>query len=272
MYPDIERMCDELNSLSSIPEVDYKKKGLTNVHRTAAQLCRKVYDVYLTSCEAYVDHPGTDFQCCMTKEGDRLFVSVRGSDAKQDWKNNFQCSLTEYPIGSGRMLHSGFLLQWFSVRHEAMSKLDSMLSKHKHNVGSVTFCGHSAGVLSLLFSLEFVSIKGSGEHSAIKVDAVTFGAPRIGNSLFKEHLEASVPVTRIVLDRDIVTKAPFWGGYTHVGTPVQMRNREIIHRDLSCWEGVLCFVRGVLWDQELGIKDHDIGRYCAQIDNHLLTE
>lgn len=243
--------------------------GLTSVHRTAAHLCRDVYDdAHLASCEEYVDHPATDFQCSMTVDGDRLFVAVRGTEKKQDWKNNVHCSLTEYPEGSGRKVHNGYLLQWLSVKEEVMPKIDAMIEKH--NIKKVTFCGHSAGAVVVLVALHFAErSKSIGEPTDIDADVVTFGSPRLGNAAFKKHFEENISCIRTVLDRDIVTRVPFWGGYEHVGKPVQIRDGEVLDRDTSNWEAAKWLARGIVADHEVGVSDHSMQRYCSYIENLL---
>lgn len=244
------------------------KHGLTKVHQSAARLCRDVYDnKYMVSCESYVDHPPTDFQCCITKEGNRLFIAVRGTEKKQDWKNNVHCSLTEYPLGSGRKIHTGYLLQWLSVQQEVMGKIDMMLTKYGGDVSCVTFCGHSAGAITVLVALHFAERAKTQQASGITADCVTFGSPRLGNAAFKKHFEENVSCTRAVLDRDIVTRVPFWAGYVHVGKPIQIRDNEILHRDTSNCDAVLWMALGFARNREVGIADHCMLRYCDYIDN-----
>lgn len=267
MFPDIEKECMELSRPPT--------HGLTKVHQAAARLCRDVYDdEYMISCESYVDHPPTDFQCSITKEGERLFVAVRGTEKKQDWKNNVNCSLTEYPLGSGRKIHTGYLLQWLSVQQDVMDKIDAMLVKYKGDVNCVTFCGHSAGAITVLVALHFAE-RAKTEHTepakSIRADCVTFGSPRLGNAAFKKHFEENVSCTRAVLDRDIVTRVPFWGGYNHVGKPIQIRDKVILHRDTSNCEAALWMALGIVCQSEIGIADHSMIRYCAYIDNLIET-
>ena len=259
MYGDVRKACMQLSD-----------PKLTKLHQTAARLCRDVYDdKYLLSCEAYVFHPPTDFQCSITVEGDVLFVAVRGTEKKQDWKNNVKCSLLEYPLYSKREIHVGYLLQWLSVQNEVMFKIDQMLEKHKSVVNSVTFCGHSAGSITVLAALHFAERGKMDSTKRMQSNAVTFGSPRLGNKHFKKYFEENVPCTRIVLDRDIVTRVPFWGGYTHVGAPIQIRDNEVLYRDTSAWEAMVWLVRGVVTNREVGVGDHCMSRYCLYIDNLL---
>lgn len=240
---------------------------LTGQHQTAARLCRDVYDdTYLHAQEAYANHPPTDFQCCMQVEGDVLFVAVRGTEKKQDWKNNVKCSLIEYPLNSKRKVHVGYLLEWLSVQDEVMFKIDEMIDKHKDNINKVTFCGHSAGTVAVLAALHFTERGKIDKSKSMQSDAITFGSPRLGNKHFKEYFEQNVPCTRIVLDRDVVTRVPFWGGYKHVGQPIQIRDKNVLHRDTSSFEASLWLARGVVTNHEVGVSDHSIARYCAHID------
>ena len=263
MYRDVRRACMQL---PTGPKPSTTK--LTQVHQTAARLCRDVYDdKHLVSCETYVHHPPTDFQCSITLEGDILFVAVRGTEKKQDWKNNVKCSLLEYPLYSKRQVHVGYLLQWLSVQDEVMFKIDTLLQKYRGTVKSVTFCGHSAGSIAVLAALHFAERSKIDRTKRIDSNAVTFGSPRLGNKHFKRYFEENVSCTRIVLDRDVVTRVPFWGGYVHVGSPIQIRDKEVLYRDTSSWEAALWLARGVVTNHEVGVSDHCMSRYCSYIDN-----
>lgn len=131
----------------------------------------------------------------------------------------------------------------------------------------MTFCGHSAGAITVLVALHFVERAKRDPAKSIKADCVTFGSPRLGNAAFKKHFEENVSCTRTVLDRDVVIRVPFWGGYSHLGIPIQIRDKEILHRDTSSCEAVLWMARGIFCHNEIGIADHSMIRYCAYIDN-----
>lgn len=122
----------------------------------------------------------------------------------------------------------------------------------------------------VLVALHFAArSKSIGEPGDIDADVVTFGSPRLGNAAFKAQFEDNISCIRTVLDRDIVTRVPFWGGYEHVGKPVQIRDGEVLDRDTSNWEATKWLARRVMVNHEMGVNDHSMQRYCSYIENLL---
>lgn len=246
---------------------------LSKVHHDAARLCRDVYDDdYLFSCEGFVDDKDTDCQVSLTKEDRTIFVCFRGSDSKQDWKLNFKSSFTEFPIDSGRKVHTGFLMQWLSVKEKVIFQLLHMLQKYNGEIDKITFIGHSLGATSQLALLSVFENRAQNSIVDIEMDGITFGGPRIGNKSFKDEFESKVSCTRIVLDRDLVTRVPFWSNYRHIGNPIQIRENTIINRDTSTWETLTWLFKGIVFERDFGIKDHDINRYYKEIGDILYND
>lgn len=253
------------NNIPIIPPESVIPK-LSKIHHDAARLCRDVYDdEYLLSCEGFVDDKETDCQVSLTKEGSTIFVCFRGSDSKQDWKLNFKSSFTEFPIYSGRKVHTGFLMQWLSVKEKVIFQLLHMLQKYEGQIDKITFTGHSLGSNSMLALLSIFENRAQHSIEGIEMDGITFGGPRIGNKKFKEAFESKISCTRIVLDRDLVTRVPFWSNYRHIGNPIQIRENEIINRDTSTWETITWLLKGIVLERDFGVKDHDINRYYKEI-------
>ncbi len=263
---DENRFDGELEKIQVCESGD-KECKIKNIHKIAARLCRDVYDdKYLRSCEKFIEFLPTDSQCSFTVENDTIFVSFRGSDSIKDWKNNFTCSLVEYPKGSGRTVHAGFVMQWFSIRDDFNRKLECVMKDNKGKYDSIVFCGHSAGVISTLASLDFVE---NNKTSDVDVSSITFGAPRIGNNQFKKYFEDNVKCTRVVFDNDIITKTPFWGGYKHVGSTVNLRDSGVKYGISSWCETLGSVACDILKNREIGVKDHDISRYYDYIKGFL---
>lgn len=241
---------------------------LSNKHHVAARLCRDVYDdKYLMSCEEFIDNSETDCQVIITKEEKTIFVCFRGSDSKQDWKLNFKSSFTQFPFNSARKVHTGFAIQWLSVKEGVIDKLRIMLDKYDGKVDRVIFCGHSLGSISNLALLSITTDKREMIKKEIIVEGITFGGPRIGNKEFKDYFEKHASCTRIVLDRDLVTRVPFWYGYRHVGDPIQIRKDKLLYRDTTTWETITWLLKGIFLERDFGVKDHDINRYYKEIGN-----
>lgn len=246
---------------------------LTHDHLRLVRQCESVYsDDFMRSAEAHVENNTTDTQCTISTdlENRQLVVCFRGSDSSTDWRMNFFTTLSEFPYKSGRYVHAGFLAQWMSVASEFEHKLVGMLDRHRDDIDEVIFCGHSAGTVSCLAAYEMEPIlKEKYEDKRIRV--VTFGAPRMGNDKFRDHMEERVDCTRIVLDRDVITRVPFSiFGYEHIGRPLQIREDCILQRDTSLMEALHWVTMGIP-RADFGVRDHFIFNYRAAIEEWLGT-
>jgi len=103
-----------------------------------------------------------------------------------------------------------------------------------------------------------------------KTKIVTFGSPRYCNDKFKEYIENKADCTRIVLDRDVITRAPLpIFGYVHVGKPVQIREDCVIRRDTTTMESIHWMLLG-LPRGDIGVRDHFINNYRDAISGWLI--
>ena len=291
-YKEIERMCKDYSRMNppenentetstETPSYLDKKcewviKGmephgqtvLTPEHLKLSKLCDNIYsDKFLRSTEANIDNEDTDTQCGMLVWGRKLVVCFRGSDSATDWRLNFYATLSEFPCGTGQYVHSGFLAQWMSIQTEFTSKFLKMMDTHSGNIDEVIFCGHSSGTISCLAA--YIMEPLIKETYAKKTTVVTFGAPRMCNELFKAHLENRADCTRIVLDRDVITRVPFpLFGYSHIGKPIQIREDCVFERETTTIESIQWMLLG-LPTADVGIRDHFIYNYTDAIKQWL---
>ena len=262
---------DDGTRLTGIPEnydaIKEKCKSMSypnipDSHVHSSILCRDIYDDdVLYNSEKYVENKETDVQIMFCVYEETLYIASRGSDHRVDWRHNFQFAMNEYPYGSKKMFHSGFLVQWFSVREEFMNAFNEMIGKHTE-INKVVLSGHSAG--SSMATLAALEIE---KFIDIDIEVVTFGSPRMSNVEFKNDFSSKVNCTRYINDNDIVTKVPLklWG-YRHLGEPSLLKNNgEIVKKDLDVFQTFLAFVQGLLV-AEIGIRDHDISRYVEKIN------
>ena len=283
-YDQINETCEKYNDIMSkdkttslpvkkcqwlVENMDTKAGDvLSYEHLRLAKLCENMYtDSFMKSREQHVENTVTDTQCGMSVHGNQLIVCFRGSDSVTDWRMNFYTTLSEFPYGSGRFVHAGFLAQWMSVQSEVTSKLMTLMDKYSDTIEEVVFCGHSAGTTASLaaYILEPV-IK---ETFSKKTKIVTFGSPRYCNDKFKEYIEKRVECTRIVLDRDVITRAPLpIFGYVHVGKAIQIRENCIIQRDTTTIESIHWMILG-LPRGDIGVRDHFINNYRDAISGWL---
>ena len=238
---------------------------LQEIHERLAKHCQDIYTTDFLEMHRHIDNQDTGVQCAFIVEGSQLIICFRGSDSLlTDWRMNFHMSQSEYPVGSGCFVHSGFLVQWVSIEKRFRQIMEEMLEDSKDRVNSVVFCGHSAGAQCLIAAY---STRELIQKLGLTSRAVTFGAPRVGNDKFKEEIESSMECERIVLDRDVITRVPIFG-YQHIGKPLQIRDEEVLERDTSNLEQIHWMLLGAR-NADLGIKDHFVWNYYAAIRRHL---
>ena len=270
---------NRVNTMISCCSVDDSlvKKGpcpITLEHLEAAKLCKNVYDNgWLHGSEQFVDFKETNVQAALNVIENTLYVVYCGSSTRRDWQQNMKFNMANYPSNSKQEIHFGFLLNWISVKKEIETKIEIILDKYKNNVEKIVFCGHSAGgPLSILNTYDMAD-KLRDKYS-IDVKAITLGAPRMGNEAFKYACEAKLETTRIVLDKDVVTRLPIgifnWGDrYRHVGKPLQLRDGEILQRDTNAFESFKWILGGIPKFNLGLIDDHDISNYIEEMEKIL---
>lgn len=143
-----------------------------------------------------------------TKTGD-IFV-FKSSDSREDWDDNYKF----YPkkvvddspsccfLFGTQTVHSGFNKQFMFLKEE--------LIKLKKNTNAI-FTGFSLGGALATLTAYHLDYKSR--------ELVTFGSPKVGNSIFVKELEGLVKRNeRWVYKKDYVTRLPPGNYYKHTGT------------------------------------------------------
>lgn len=192
------------------------------------------FSEFLDISPKLLDQTKTDTQCAMLPNfaNTSLYIVFRGSEKRMDWDTNFkfnqevvelqqnviQEKIVEekeqvYPYGgeskSGAKMHEGFSDAFMSVRDDIHSYVTD------HPATSVTVTGHSLG--GALATLCAVDLQYNFTNK-FEIEVYTFGAPRVGNSGFRESFNRRVPNSyRFVYGMDVVPSFPRpWQGYRHV--------------------------------------------------------
>ncbi|KAJ4980510.1 hypothetical protein NE237_031347 [Protea cynaroides] len=179
-----------------------------------------------------------------------IVVAWRGTVAPCEWFEDLQGNLDNLGDGDGDVkVEHGFLdiytsksestrYNESSASEQVMKEVSRLVNlyREKGEEVSLTITGHSlGGALALLNAYEAAkAIPG------LPISVISFGAPRVGNSAFKEKLcEMGVKILRLVVKQDLVPKMPgimFNEGlqkfdeitrtskwhYTHVGTELKL--------------------------------------------------
>ena len=89
---------------------------LQRIHERLAKICQDVYTTDFLEMHRHINNKETGVQCVFVVDDNKLVVCFRGSDSLlTDWRLNFHMSQSEYSVGSGCLIHSGFVMQWVSV-------------------------------------------------------------------------------------------------------------------------------------------------------------
>jgi triacylglycerol lipase len=171
----------------------------------------------------FFEKEGTE---CYVANNDRFaIVAFRGSELSRkkekadlnvvvaDLRTDMDFRLTDWEQGG--KVHRGF--------KEALDEVWPDLLPHVRKIQEkgckIWVTGHSlGGALATLFAGRYGNVQG----------VYTFGSPRVGNEVFKEHFEAGM--YRFVNNRDIVPRLPPPGAYVHVGT-LKFIDRDGILKD-----------------------------------------
>lgn len=167
----------------------------------------------------------TDTECAILTDFDTktVYVIFRGSESNTDWITNFNFGQEKvYPYegesSSGAEIHKGFAAAYFSVRTEILRYFQ------RSSPQKVIVTGHSLG--GALATLCAVDLQYNFTVQ-FAIALYTFGAPRVGNTGFRESFNRRVPdSSRYVHGMDIVAALPRpWQGYRHVDQEYRLGSR-----------------------------------------------
>ena len=136
------------------------------------------------------------------------------------------------------LVHKGFLTTYMKLRGEIVRALSVDEPVHLYITGH-SLGGAMASLMGLDMALNFPN-----RFSTITV--ITSGAPRVGNSSFKNNFERAVPDNlRIILNRDPVPTVPWFDGkYVHAGRSLVLTEGSgalVPHADQDVYPNVVQF-------------------------------
>lgn len=164
-----------------------------------------------------------DTQCFVAHNQDFIVASLRGTEidnfwgAFNDWRGNFE--VKPEPDDSGGLVHHGFMKNMKALWDETngapglKSYLTQLLAD---GTRTLWIAGHSLGAALATLAAERAVRDGGLEVRGV----YTYGSPRVGDTQFQQNFEArglNAKTYRVVYDKDVVTKVPPAGLYTHVG-------------------------------------------------------
>lgn len=154
----------------------------------------------------------------------RIILSFRGTVATSiaNWVTDLKAAkVKNYDGVNGAKVHEGFLLAWQSVRTKTFDAVRALRSRYPNHKLAIT--GHSmGGALAVLAATDL-------SHNGVTVNEVyTYGAPRVGNSVFSQYFKGKISESyRIVNRDDIVPHVPTkFMGFLHTSSERWYRDGE----------------------------------------------
>ncbi|MDP2438215.1 MAG: lipase family protein [archaeon] len=171
-----------------------------------------------------------------------IFVVFRGTEESslKNWIMNLQSS--KHPIDDpalpGAKVESGFLRGWSSLKDATIHAFKQLLADPRFSDYSVVCSGHSLGGALAVGAAMATGLQFPGQN----VTLVTFGQPRVGDSVFAGYLNRYVPQTiRFVNNRDIVPHLPTeLQGYQHAPREEWIRKGELYYCSPTNGEDPTC--------------------------------
>lgn len=149
-----------------------------------------------------------------------VVIAFRGTATCLEWVENLRATLTHLPnAGSdsdgacGPMVESGFLSLYTSgtpgspsLQQMVREEVSRIIQSYGDEPLSLTITGHSLGAAIAI--LTAYDIKTTFKRAPL-VTVISFGGPRVGNRIFRKHLERQgTKILRIVNSDDLITKVP----------------------------------------------------------------
>jgi len=204
----------------------------------------------------YYQDIATDAEMMYNAEAN-LFI-FKGSDSKQDWKQNFSFLPMEY---NGMKFHRGFL--------EQFKALEPILKEQITKETQVTFTGHSlGGAIAEIASWHFHKL-------GYNVRMVTFGCPRSGLKELKTYYNNSTIDSFTYIEGNdpvpLLPKRPFRHPERH---RVLMQDGNFLTMDEKFnWKyfayRINFISRFVAWTKKKPSEWHDSNRYRKSIETYM---
>lgn len=215
---------------------------------------------------------GLEAMVVTSNDGAMNYVAIvyRGSNEFEDWVTNFTLGLTSFGYGydSAIKVHKGFKTACHgenvsSVIEEKVMEL--MADPSLRLSEDIYVSGHSLGAAMSHIMGVYLSLK----HPDIPVKVINFGAPRVGNRIFKNWSQSirNLSLWRFVYKKDKVPRIPYrLLNFSDAGHLLQMNKNNMKayyhHTGAKGYKGV-----PMGWNWFPRLKDHDISKYIDYFAN-----
>lgn len=207
-----------------------------------AKICQECYRGNFTNTPIFsIDVKGV--QAYILDEGEYCILVFRGSDEKEDWKQDFKIGFVNTVYGK---MHKGFKESW-----------DLVASKIRANLPNkpLYITGHSYGGALAFISGIYIS----------HIQVVTFGCPRVVHKNYFNYLK--VNHIRVRNNNDIVTMLPPKSlGYTHIGQLLYLDYEGNKAIKVNILDRIKSHIKAWKKGQKFNpFYDHDINKYIEKL-------
>jgi hypothetical protein len=163
-----------------------------------------------------------------------IYVSFRGSETIQNWIDNLDVILTNYPLCASCEVHKGF----YDAEQDSIANVISQVKslKSKFPTYSVVVTGHSLGAaLATLTALDLIY------NGVTNVRMFNFGSPRIGNDQFAAFASTKLSDrSRITHHKDMVVHSPMHERFTHISNEFYQETDAVAVKTCVGYEDSSC--------------------------------
>lgn len=180
------------------------------------------------SCAPTFISSGVNCEVFYIEYDNNLVVCFRGTESMEDVLTDLKIYKKKFPLLSLNEcewpeVHAGFFEQFFSVCY----KLEEVCNNSK----KLIFCGHSLGGALATLAAAYFGYK----HVRKECSCITFGSPRVGDTLFAQYFDERVNVSlRYVNDNDPVPCLPTSWRYKHV-KGLRWLNQDVVMKEIKVW-------------------------------------
>lgn len=220
----------------------------------------------INGTEHFIDLPGSDTQCLVVGDAEKIIIAFRGTENLKDWRTDLELLKSVWKIGVGAV-HKGF----YEALESVLSQVIDRIKQLRTNNQPLWFTGHSlGGALAALACATFCQDKDRELTTYETAGIYTFGQPRIGDRIFTKAFDAEARARyfRVVNNNDIVPRIPNLG-YQHGGNLVyfdafgNFYNNAIVAlwNPLSWWRRLQGYYASLFNLDSDDIGDHRMGDY-----------
>jgi len=233
-----------VGKLVKLANLSYSEEDTIREMINRRPLIKKNSYLYSLQMKPHFHSSDEDCQFIVTKIGDALVVSFRGTSSKRDVITDMNVFTSPLVLrGLARCdlpnVHRGFLKQFLSV----VKKVETYIRAHDLSDirRDVFFTGHSLGgalatIASLYFSFQFPNLIYS---------CITFGSPRVGDSRFCSYFRKTIRHSiRFVNDYDPVPCIPTTWRFKHVHGVKWLKGDQMVNRVPGT--GIWCTIKNII--------------------------